>query len=68
MILDLFRAPPRLEPVSPQQPCSFRLLVRGEAGLSVRVRRSANLRDWEDWQALTLGANYALRCSETPVQ
>ena len=56
MILDLFRPSLRLEPVSPQQPGAFRFLVRGEAGLSVRVQRSANLRDWEDWQTLTLGA------------
>jgi hypothetical protein len=55
---DLFRASLSLslEPVSPQQPGGFRLLVRGEAGLSVCVQRSANLRDWEDWQTLTLGA------------
>jgi len=56
VILDLFRPSLRLEPVSPQQPGGFRFLVRGDAGLSVRVQRSANLRDWEDWQALTLGA------------
>ena len=56
VILDLFRPSLRLELVSPQQPGGFRYLVRGEAGLSVRVQRSANLRDWEDWQALTLGA------------
>jgi hypothetical protein len=56
VILDLFRPSLRLELVSPQQPGGFRLLVRGDAGLSVRVQRSANLRDWEDWQALTLGA------------
>ena len=57
MILDLFRAPPlRLEPVSPQQPGAFRFLLHGEAGLSVRVQRSSNLRDWEDWQPVTLGA------------
>jgi hypothetical protein len=31
--------------VSPQQPGGFRFLVRGDAGLSVRVQRSANLRD-----------------------
>ena len=56
VILDLFRPSSRLEPESPQQPGGFRFLVRGDAGLSVRVQRSANLRDWEDWQALTLGA------------
>lgn len=56
VILDLFRPSLRLELVSPQQPGGFRFLVRGDAGLSVRVQRSANLRDWQDWQALTLGA------------
>ena len=56
VILDLFRPSVRLEPVSPQQPGGFRFLACGDAGLSVRVQRSANLRDWEDWQALTLGA------------
>ena len=56
MILDLIRTSLRLEPVSPQQPGEFRFLVHGDAGLSVRVQRSANLSDWEDWQALTLGA------------
>ena len=56
IILDLFRPSVRLEPVSPQQPGGFRFLVRGDAGLSVRVQRSANLHDWEDWQTLTLGA------------
>jgi hypothetical protein len=56
MILDLFRVPVRLEPVSPQQPGTLRFLLRGEAGLSVRVQRSSNLRDWEDWQPVTLGA------------
>jgi hypothetical protein len=55
MIFDLFRAPLRLEPVSPQQPGAFRFLLHGEAGLSVRVQRSSNLRDWEDWQPVTLG-------------
>jgi hypothetical protein len=54
MILDLFRAPLRLEPVSPQQLGTFRFLLRGETGLGVRVQRSSNLRDWEDWQAITL--------------
>jgi hypothetical protein len=56
VILDLFRPSLRLELVSPQQPGGFHFLVCGDAGLSVRVQRSANLRDWEDWQALTLGA------------
>jgi hypothetical protein len=55
-ILDLFRAPLWLEPVSPQQPGAFRFLLHGEAGLSARVQRSSNLEDWEDWQAVTLGA------------
>jgi hypothetical protein len=56
IVFDLYHPSVRLEPMSPQQPSGFRFLVRGQAGLSVRVQRSANLRDWEDWQALTLGA------------
>jgi hypothetical protein len=56
VILDLVRPSLRLEPASPQQPAGFRFLVRGDAGLSVRVQGSVNLRDWEDWQMLTLGA------------
>jgi hypothetical protein len=56
MILDLFRAPLRLEPVSPQQPGALRFLLHGEAGLTVRVQRSSNMRDWEAWQSVTLGA------------
>lgn len=55
MILDLFRAPLWLEPVSQQQPGAFRFLLHGEAGLSARVQRSSNLRDWEDWPSVTLG-------------
>jgi hypothetical protein len=27
------------------------------AGLSVRIQRSANLKNWEDWQTLTLGSS-----------
>jgi hypothetical protein len=55
VILDLFRPSVRLEPVSPQQPGGFHFLVRGDAGLSVRVQRGANPREWEEWQVLTLG-------------
>jgi hypothetical protein len=46
----------RLEPASPQQPGGYRFLLHGDAGLTVRVQRSSNLRDWEDWQLVTLGA------------
>jgi len=42
--------------VPPQQPGEFRFLVHGDAGLSVRVQRSTNLLDWEDWQPLILEA------------
>jgi hypothetical protein len=34
-------------------------LVTGEPGQTVRVQRSRNLRDWEDWQQVTLGAEPA---------
>jgi len=33
----------------------FHFLVTGEAGQKVRVQRSRNLRDWENWQQVTLG-------------
>jgi hypothetical protein len=33
----------------------FHFLVIGEAGQTVRVQRSRNLKDWEDWQQVTLG-------------
>jgi len=34
----------------------FHFLVSGEPGQTVRVQRSRNLKDWEDWQQVTLGA------------
>jgi hypothetical protein len=46
----------RLELAPPQQPGGYRFLLHGEAGLTVRVQRSTNLRDWEDWRPVTLGA------------
>ena len=33
---------------------SFRLYLRGESELTVRIQRSENLRDWQDWQTVTL--------------
>jgi hypothetical protein len=60
VILDQFQSTPlRLELPSSQQPGSFRLLVHGQAGLSVRVQRSVNMSDWEGWQTLTLGTTPA---------
>ncbi|MBM3879693.1 MAG: hypothetical protein FJ387_08230 [Verrucomicrobia bacterium] len=56
LILEQSR-PPWLE-ISALNPFAFR--VSGEPGASVRVQRSGNLADWEDWQTVTLG--------ETPVQ
>jgi len=34
----------------------LQLQLRGASGQRVRVQRSTNLRDWEDWQTVTLGA------------
>jgi hypothetical protein len=33
----------------------FHFRVTGEPGQTVRIQRSRNLRDWEDWQQITLG-------------
>jgi len=33
----------------------FYFLVTGGRGQTVRVQRSRNLKDWEDWQQVTLG-------------
>jgi hypothetical protein len=33
----------------------FRFVVTGEPGQKVRVQRSRNLTDWQDWQEVTLG-------------
>jgi len=37
----------------------FHFLVTGAPGQKVRVQRSRNLRDWEDWQQVTLGTEPA---------
>ena len=37
----------------------FHFLVTGEPGQTVRVQRSRNLTDWEDWQQVTLGTGPA---------
>jgi hypothetical protein len=37
----------------------FHFLLTGEPGQKVRVQRSRNLRDWEDWQQVTLGTEPA---------
>jgi hypothetical protein len=37
----------------------FRFVVTGEAGRKVRVQRSRNLTDWQDWQEVTLGSGPA---------
>jgi hypothetical protein len=38
---------------------SFHFLVTGEPGQIVRIQRSRNLRDWADWQQVTLGTEPA---------
>jgi hypothetical protein len=39
--------------VTPGSP--FTIAVSGQAGSTVLLQRSANLRDWEDWVVLPLG-------------
>ena len=36
---------------------SIRLPVKGKCGQRVRLQRSENLLDWEDWQTMTLGGD-----------
>jgi hypothetical protein len=51
LILELSR-PPWIE-VAGLNPFTFRL--SSEPGATLRVQRSSNLQDWEDWQTVTLG-------------
>jgi hypothetical protein len=37
----------------------FHFLVRGEPAQKVRIQRSQNLTDWQDWQEVTLGSGPA---------
>jgi hypothetical protein len=54
-ILDLFRPAAQLEAISHQTGNAFGLSIRGQAGQSLLLQRSTNLRDWQDWKPLTLG-------------
>ncbi|MBI2928185.1 MAG: hypothetical protein HYY24_21155 [Verrucomicrobia bacterium] len=56
VILNLFSpvAPRLLNPVWGQS--GFGFTLSGPAGATLRVQRSVNLRDWEDWQSVTLRA------------
>lgn len=45
----------RLGPAMMEADGKIRLPLKGPSGQRIRVQRSANLVDWEDWQAVTLG-------------
>jgi hypothetical protein len=54
-ILDLFR-PLRLAPLRTLASRPFRFHADGPRGVSLRLQRSGDLTDWQDWQAITAGA------------
>jgi hypothetical protein len=54
LILNLFTPPLRAEPLASFDAGAFRFSLSGPAGQSARVQRSDNLRDWLDWQTVTL--------------
>jgi len=51
----------RLGPASVEADGKIRLPIVGACGQRVKLQRSENLVDWEDWQTMTLGGN-ATRC------
>ena len=46
----------RLEPLRRTELGAFGLRLHGPHGVSIRVQRSTNLMEWENWQSVTLGA------------
>ncbi len=55
---DLFRGF-RLDALSPIASDAFRLRLDGPRGVPVRLQRSANLTDWQDWLPVTVGGSPA---------
>ena len=64
IILDFFKSPLRFDRSVRFEQGSFRLSLHGESGLNVRIQRSENLRDWQDWQTVTL-ANGSLELTDS---
>jgi hypothetical protein len=54
-VFDLFAPPLNVVASTTQAPGSLNLQVDGPAGTSVRVQRSTDLSNWQDWQTVTLG-------------
>ena len=52
IILNTYQPPPRIESVEFDGDV-FHLIFRGEAGRTVRLQRSPDLKTWEDWVILT---------------
>jgi hypothetical protein len=51
-ILNTYQPPPRIESTEFGED-GFRLVFRGEAGRTIRLQRSPDLKTWEDWVLLT---------------
>jgi hypothetical protein len=47
----------RFGPTSVEADGTIRLPIDGPCWQRVKLQRSSNLVDWEDWQAMTLGGN-----------
>jgi hypothetical protein len=54
-VLDLFSPPLNVLASPTQTPGNIDLRVDGPAGASVRLQRSTDLINWQDWQPVTLG-------------
>jgi hypothetical protein len=52
IILNTYQPPPRIESTVFDDD-GFHLVFRGEAGRTIRLQRSLDLRTWEDWVILT---------------
>jgi hypothetical protein len=55
----------RIGPVIALDDGRLQLQLRGASGQRVSVQRSINLRDWEDWQTVTLDAT-AVELTDDP--
>ena len=52
--LILFDKPLRIGPASVQPDGRLRILLHGPGGRDLRIQRSLNMIDWEDWRSVTL--------------
>jgi hypothetical protein len=66
VILNTIIPPLRFEPLAHFDTGAFSFSLSGPFGHSARLQRSENLRDWLDWQIVTLG-NSAIEVVDTNV-